>query len=444
MVVPVVCRCDAVHVRSSTSDSVKRVEVAVFEGGYGIEWHKKVAAEYTKQFSAKGVVIGLWGEPRVVEKIKPRLLRGDPPDLVVATGVPMWLLIGAGKLVPFDAALRQPAFGADVPWGDLFVPGTLDTFKSGGHVYALPTGLSAWGCWYDARLFREHGWNVPGTWSQFCNLCEAAHAAAIPPIAFQGKYPGYAWSTFICLVQRVGGLAAINRINAMESGAFSHPDVVRAAGLAQDMAVRYFQRGAMAMTHTESQLQFVNNQAAMIFCGVWLENEMKNCIPPGFEMRCFNVPAVEAGKGNPNLCNGSGGEFLFVPADARYPDEAIAFARYLISPANAGDMTATIGNPSSLKGCVNKDTITPALRSAVDMIENSPGIFDCRLPTLLLEWEQQVKTPLLASLLRGEIAPEDFCRRLDEGIAAARANPDIIIPEYVPYAPAAFGERDDD
>ncbi|HIJ73881.1 MAG TPA: extracellular solute-binding protein, partial [Candidatus Hydrogenedentes bacterium] len=256
--------------------------------------------------------------------------------------------------------------------------------------------------------------------------------------------PGYAWATFISLVQRCGGLAAINRLNAMEPGAFAHPDAVRAAVLVEDMAVRYFQRGAMAMTHTESQLQFVNNQAAMIFCGPWLENEMKNCIPPGFEMRCFNVPAVEDGKGNPNLCNGSGGEFLFVPADARYPAEAMAFARYLISPANAGDMTAAIGNLSSLKGCMNRAAVSPALESVIDMIEQSPGIFDCRLPTLLLEWDQQVKTPLLASLLRGEITPEEFCRGLDEGIAAAGANPDLNIPEHVPYDPAAFGESHDD
>src|SRR5690606_15447184 len=134
-------------------------------------------------------------------------------------------------------------------------------------------------------------------------------------LAYQGKYPIYGWWTYVCLLQRCGGLAAINRVNAMEPGAFSHPDAVRAARLMQDMAVDHFQRGAMAMNHTESQLQFVNNSAAMIFCGTWLENEMKDSIGPGFELRCFDIPAVENGKGNPDLIYAHGQEFFLVPAD---------------------------------------------------------------------------------------------------------------------------------
>src|SRR5690349_4249964 len=46
------------------------IEVAVFEGGYGIQWHKAVAREYER--SHPGISVNLWGDPRVDEKIKPR------------------------------------------------------------------------------------------------------------------------------------------------------------------------------------------------------------------------------------------------------------------------------------------------------------------------------------------------------------------------------------
>ncbi|MCX5757279.1 MAG: extracellular solute-binding protein, partial [Candidatus Hydrogenedentes bacterium] len=272
-------------------------------------------------------------------------------------------------------------------------------------------------------------------------LCGKIRAAGIAPIAFQGKYPDYCWFTLVTMIQRCGGLAAINRINLFEPNAFSHPDVIRAARLTQEMAVRHFQHGAMAMTHTESQLQFVNGQAALIWCGVWLENEMKNSTPPGFEMRCFNVPAVEGGKGNPNLFNGQGAEWIFVPADARYPEEALDFARYLVSPVNAPDMGASIGVISPMRGATPRSAVSPTLQSVLDMMDNAPGIFTIRLDSLLLEWTQEVMQPSLSSLLRGELTPEDFCRRLDEGVAAARTNPDVIIPPYVPYDPAKFGEQ---
>ena len=135
---------------------------------------------------------------------------------------------------------------------DLFIPGTLDGHVSNGKTYAIPTAFGAWACWYNAKQFREYGWEPPETWDEFTALCEQIQADGVAPLAYQGKYPTYAWFNFVTLTQRCGGLEAINRINALEPEAFSHPDVVQAARIMQDMAQRFFQPGAMAMTHTSS------------------------------------------------------------------------------------------------------------------------------------------------------------------------------------------------
>lgn len=414
------------------------VEAAVFEGGYGIQWHRRVAERYSAKHP--GVEVRLWGDPRVVEKVKPRILRGDPPGILLMSDLPIWLLVAADRLLPFNDALDMSAPGSDRPWRELFIPGTLDTYTSRGQVYAVPSAFGAWACWYDARMFREHGWHPPNTWSEFEALCDAILEAGIAPLAFQGKYPYYGWWTFASLVQRSGGLAAINRINAMEPGAFSHPDVVRAAALLQRTAQRHFQRGALSMTHTESQLQFVNGQAAMVFCGLWLHNEMRESTPPDFEMRCFTVPAVEGGKGNPALFNGSGWEFMFVPREAPFPEAAFDFARYMVSPENAPSMGSEIGVISPLRDGTPRSAVPAPLRSALDMIENAEGIFSIRLDMLLLAWKTQVMEPAVAALLRNDLTPEAFCAVLDDGIAAALRDPNLIIPEYTPYDPAAFGE----
>jgi N-acetylglucosamine transport system substrate-binding protein len=416
------------------------VEAAFFEGGYGVDWHQSVADAYSEARSQDSIRVTLWGDPRSDEKVKPRLLRGDPPDVILSGGLPFWMLIANDKLHPFDASLDQPAPGSDRPWRDLFVPGTLDTFTSEGHTYAVPSSFGAWSCWYDARQFREHGWEVPKTWSEFTALCEQMKADGVAPLAFQGKYPLYSWWTLVSLIQRCGGVEAINRINALQPDGFTHPDVVWAATLLQEMALNQFQQGAMAMTHTEGQLQFVNNQAAMIFCGLWLENEMKESIGPGFEMRCFNVPAVEGGKGNPALFNGMGGEFLFIPTDANHPELAADFCRYMISPARAAEMASTIGSISPLRGVVPRDAVSPALQSALDMIDNAPGIFNLRVDTLLVEWKNQHILPGLADLLYGNVTPEEFCRFMQDGIDAAVADPDIIKPPFVRIDPAVYGE----
>lgn len=433
--------CDAIHGLPDVENPERVVEVAIFEGGYGIEWHQKIAEAFNRDHEAEGVRVELWGDPRTADIIKPRLLRRDPPDMILDERLPIWLLIGAGKLTPFTDALTKSPPGSDEEWGSLFSSGMTEMFKSDGEVYALPAAYGAWSCWYDARLFRERGWEVPRTWAEYIELCETIKEAGIAPLAFQGKYPSfYGWNTYIAIIQRVGGLAAINRINALEPEAFSHPDVVRASQLYQELAVDYFQRGAMAMTHTESQLQFVTGEAAMIFCGIWLENEMKENTPDDFEMRCFNLPPIDGGIGNPTLFNGQGMEYIFVPKDAQYPEEAFEFARYLISPKYAPDMGSSIGVISPLKNGTPRESVTPALASVLDMIEASDGIFNVRLRDLLLEWRGQVMHPAMAELLRGEITPEEFGRKLDDGIEMALANPDLEVPPHVPYDPQRFGE----
>ncbi|MEX2015712.1 MAG: extracellular solute-binding protein [Candidatus Hydrogenedentales bacterium] len=417
------------------------LDVAIFEGGYGIEWHKKIAAAYNADHEVDGVRIELWGDPRTADIIKPRLLRRDPPDLILDERLPLWLLIGAEKLLSFNEALAQPALGGEGTWRSHFADGMLDTLQSDGQIYAIPAAYGAWLCWYDARLFRKKGWTEPKSWDEFLQLCAEVERDGVVPVALQGKYASfYAWNTLVSLYHGVGGLASINRINALEPGAFSHPDAVRAAALLQQLAREYMAPSALAMTHTESQLQFVNGHAAFIFCGIWLENEMKDSMPPGFELRCFRVPPIPGGKGNPALLHGQGMEYLFVPADARYPEEAFEFARYLVSPKYAPDMGREIGVISPLKHGTPRESVTPALQSVLDVIEHSESIYNVRLRMLLPEWTAQVMNAAIADLLRGDISPETFGARMDAGIAASLRNEDLVIPPYQPYDLARFGE----
>ncbi len=431
--------CDAVHRTKAPGVGVE-IEAAVFEGGYGITWHKAIAEKYNAERADDGVRVRLWGDPRVMEVVKPRILRGDPPDFMIMTELPIWLMIAANKLLPFDSALDSKAYGSEKTWRELFIPGTLDMYASDGKVYAIPSVFNAWACWYDAKLFREHGWVPPNTWAEFEKLCDDILAAGIAPIAFQGKYPQYAWWTYVSLVQRCGGLAAVNQLNELKPGAFSHPGAVKAAELLQRMAMKHYQKGAMAMSHTESQLEFVNNKAALIFCGLWLPNEMKNTTPADFEMRCFNLPAVEGSGANPRLYYGCGWEFIFVPATTKHPEETLDFCKYVVSPINAPSMGAQIGVVSPLQGGTPRESVTPPLQSALDLIESSEGIFSLRADLLLLEWRNQSLQPALAQLMRGEVTPEQFCDQLNRGLDEALANPDTIIPPCTLYDPAKFGE----
>lgn len=432
---------DAVRLAPDAKNVEKVVEVAIFEGGYGIEWHTKIAEEFNVDHADENIRIELWGDPRTADIIKPRLLRGDPPDMILDERLPLWLLIGADKLAPFTEALAKPQPDSDIPWGDEFATGMLDMFTSDGEIYAIPAAYGSWTCWYDKKMFRDNGWEPPASWDEYLELCTEIRGAGTEPIALQGKYAIlYGWNTFIALVQRVGGLEAINRINALEPDAYQHPDVVEAARLYQDLVVEHFQKGAMAMTHTESQLQFVTGKAAMIFCGLWLENEMKANIPPEFELGTFDLPTNPGWKGNPHMAHGQGMEFIFVPRDARYPEIGFEFARYLVSRKRAADMAESIGVISPLSKATPPASVTKASQSVLEILDAADGIFNVRATMLFPAWRSQVMNAAIQGLCRGELEPEEFCRLLDEGIVQAIATTDLKIPAHVAYDPAEFGE----
>ncbi|MDE2127277.1 MAG: extracellular solute-binding protein [Armatimonadetes bacterium] len=401
------------------------IEVAVFEGGYGISWHKSIARAYERLHP--GIHVNLWGDPRVDEKLKPRILRSDPPD-AANSSLPFWKLIVANKLYPLDAALDSPAYGAKGTWRSTLVPGVLADSQYEGKTYAIPSNLSAWVCWYDQRMFDAHGWSVPQTWGQFMRLCAQIKAAHIAPLAFQGKYPYYAWATLLSLYQRIVPWRNYYAMQDAQPGAFLDPGFVRAATMMQQMALNYYEPGALAMTHTESQMEWCNGRAAMVFCGLWLENEMKNAIPKGFRMACFKVPPVTGGLGDPNAVYAGGGEDFVVFREAKHPRLAADFLKFMVSRQSSKSYITQLDTLSPVIGAADGLKLSSALSSAVTVLGHADHLFSDRLSGLYLDWNRNVVSDALGDLVSGHVTPLRFAQRLEAGMQAVRANPDIYKP----------------
>jgi N-acetylglucosamine transport system substrate-binding protein len=418
------------HYERKTPGKGITLDVAVFEGGFGIEWHKSVARRYEKLHPE--IKINLWGDPRVDEKIKPRILRRDPPDLASCT-VPIWKLIVAHKLYPLDETLDSPAYGQpNITWRQSLLPGLISDTQYHGKYYSMPLNFGLWVGWYDKRMFRKHGWRAPKTWGEFTALCEKIKAAGIAPLAFQGKYPDYSWSTLLATYQRLVPFEKYYELQDIKPGAFLDPEWAHAARLIQELAVKYFEPGAMAMTHTESQLEWVNGRAAIVFCGMWLKNEMKNAIPPGFEMDCFAVPMVEGGKGDPNAVYGGGGENFFVFADAKHPKEACDFLKFMVSKECATSYILTLETLSPVKGSTDGLKLSEDLKGAVEIQNHSTRNYADHLTGLYLDFRDTDLRALLAELLENKITPAQFGKRMQAAIERVRKNPDI-------YKPPAMG-----
>lgn len=400
----------------------KQIEVSVFLGGYGLDFFHDVARSYER--THPGVKVNLWGDPRNIEKLRPRFLAGDPPDAFWAF-LPIWRLADGGALHPLNESLETPAYGQDITWGESFVPAALATTVVAGTTYFVPTDLSVHLMWYNAGMFREHGWQVPRTWPEFYSLCEQIRAADIAPIAFQGRYPDYAFPILLNYFQRKAGERPLFALINLEPGAWLHPDMLEAARMLREMMVKgYFQPGCMGMTHTEAQMEFVNGRAAMVPCGTWLKAEMSNTTPDDFEMSCFNYPTVPGGKGDPSVAGISLG-YWCVPAKAANVEGGVDFLKWLTSLDNAN------------KFCKEKDTLF-AVRGADKYVakELAPAVEIMNRATytwaaMIGNWYPELSKRIgdgLASLMTGNITPEEFCRRLED--MSDRTRRDARTPKY--------------
>ena len=312
-----------------------KLEVAAFKGGYGIDFYEACA----KEFAAKhaGVEPNVWGDPRVWEKLRPRFVAGEPPDVTLpGWGMDHWALAEEGELMDLTEALKSKPEEGEGTWGDTFEPALLALAQLDGKQYTLPYYFSVMGWWFDPGVFAKNGWTPPKTWTELIALCEKIKASGMAPITFQGKYPYYMLDGMLLpWCQSIGGKAALDAAQNLEPGAWKSPAMLEAAKRIHELNTRgFFQRGAVAMSHTESQQEFLQGRAAMIPCGTWLESEMRNVMPKGARMAFMLTPHLEGGTGDASAIL-IGIEPWMVPSKAKNPQAGIAFFRFMSSLSNA-------------------------------------------------------------------------------------------------------------
>ena len=154
---------------SVKAQATARVEVPIFEGGAGLDFFFFSAREYEKV--RPDVQVDLYGDPRIADKVRVRILEGSFPEVSNA-GLNYWALIRNGEILPLDDYLDGPSWDGDRTWRASFLPGSLDRYEYEGKIYGIPFLYSVYAVWYNKNMFEEHGWVPPRTWDEFFALCE--------------------------------------------------------------------------------------------------------------------------------------------------------------------------------------------------------------------------------------------------------------------------------
>jgi len=402
------------------------IEVASFQGGWGLDFFEYAAREYEKLHP--NVKIKVWGNPRIWEQLRTRFVAGDVPDLCwPGWGMDTWALVYDGKVMQMDKFLDQKAYGQDKKWKDTFMPDLLEKGRYNGHYYILPFNNNVFGWWYDVGVFKQHGWQPPKTYDDLLVLCEKIKKAGIAPITFQGKYPAYMLRGFFFpWAISAGGIEAFEDAQKLKPGAWKSPAFLRAAQMVAELRDKgYFQRGAMGMDHTGSQMEFVLGRAAMIPCGTWLGSEMKKQIPAGFKMEYFNAPVLEDGRGDPSITS-TGAETWIVPKEAKHPEIGADLFKFMTSLDMARKFVTRKQTLMSIKDS-DLVKLPPDLVAPAKYLRSAKVTWDADYAEWYKAMSKEIEAAM-AALLNGEVTPEECCDRMEK--AAEETRKDSSIPKH--------------
>ena len=171
-----------------------------------------------------------------------------------------------------------------------------------GKYHLLPDALYTSGLWYDAKMFRDKGYEAPSTWDEFVALGDKAKADGKNLLLYSTKYGGEYFQQywFDPLLLSID-LGAYGDLQNLKENAWSNPAVRKALELTIGLIDKgYVDTVSGTLGISETQMEFCNGNVLFYACGSWLEAEMAGSWPEGFELTYLPFPPQK--EGEPSYC----------------------------------------------------------------------------------------------------------------------------------------------
>jgi len=223
-----------------------------------------------------------------------------------------------------------------------------------------------------------------------------------------------------------GGIQAFYDADNLKPGAWKSPSFLKAAEMVVELRDKgYFQKGAMGMSHTEAQMEFVIGRAAMIPCGTWLGSEMKDQLPPSFHMEYFNPPVLRDGKGDPSITS-AGVETWIIPRDGKHHDVAADFYKFMTSLEMAKKFVVRKNTLMSIIGSDNVE-LPPDLVAPAKCAREASVLWDADYAMWYPSFRKATESAM-GALINREFTPRQCMDAMEK--AAEKLRRDKSIPKH--------------
>lgn len=350
------------------------LNVSYSMSGWGDDWFVLLKNEFEKEH--KGVTVQLTSEPDITGKIGMRFESGENlPDVAFL----------------FETNYRQWAaqgFLADLT--DLYEGDNYDkTFKFKDHItseaytyskyldknWIVPWSTGVMSIVYNAGMFESNGWEVPDTQSELQSLCKTISAKGIAPFVYSGMQVTYWDFPVRTWILQKAGLSYLDEFKNLKD-AEPYKNVARESAYSEFLKIfdnKWVLENSEGLSFTEAQMEFLRGEAAMIPCGYWLENEMKQVLPEGFRMKMMKTPAIDGAK-NANISYVMIGDMILVPAKSKNIELSKEFIKFSSSNKMLQQAAVLAGGFRPFKYSLDNVNITEFTKSVYDIMQNNINV----------------------------------------------------------------------
>jgi raffinose/stachyose/melibiose transport system substrate-binding protein len=305
---------------SSGAEGEASGSLVIWEHSYSFEDSlKQVIEGFKKAYPNVKVDYEIKADSSYYSILSTALQSGDGPDLFWTNGTPTANLADYVKNGICLDLTDKIDYGFISPEAKLL--GTID-----GRLYSVPwMTLDTRTCYYNKTMFKEHGWKVPTTFSEFEKLLADINAAGITPISL-------AYDTWSLLFIYEPVMSAYQPAYTRGLADYSSKTTDQAAidtmyKLLEWADKGYFGKNWLGVVDSSAQtLAFTTGKAALNIDGSWAASTIAQN-NPDLDFGAFAIPAED---GTTGLVGTSANGFS-VNAKSASMDAALAFANYCAS-----------------------------------------------------------------------------------------------------------------
>lgn len=298
------------------------------EDGAYTDYLEQMIADFEAENPNITINVSLTSDPE--GQAKQQMAAGGGPDIIVTDPTSMHVSAAADYLVSLKP------YAEEYGWDEKFDGWVEDTLSYNGELYGLPKEMDAMLVYYNQTMFTENGWEIPGSWDELVELCEAMTEQGILPFSFGTA--NYKQANQWWISQAFAAGLGQDDLHALLQGEMRwDSDEVRdtVEKLVYLWQNNYIYQDSAAITMDEARSLFTTGRAGMYMSGSWDISQLETA-NPDFEWDVFQMPAWKDGIDSV-LPVAFGGSYS-INAKCENPDAAAKFFDFMYQPERAAHM----------------------------------------------------------------------------------------------------------